>query len=331
MNALADIRVRTARAADLAAVTELLGRASLPTSDLATASNLQSWVAESGNDIVGVIAMERHDSGGLLRSLVVAPSHQRHGLGRELVAHLEEHAHSAGVEQLVLLTQTAESFFRTLGYSVIDRHYVPEDLKQSEEFRSLCPATAVCMTKSLTASSAEQARPVSESRYNVLFLCTGNSARSILAEGLLNHLGRGRLRAFSAGSHPSGKVNPFALELLEAHGMPLENPRSKSWDEFAATDAPSDAMDLVITVCDNAAGEVCPIWPGHPMSAHWGVEDPAAVQGSDEANRQAFRAAFETLQARIRALVGLPVGQLPKAELKARLNEIGHLGCAKEA
>jgi protein-tyrosine-phosphatase/N-acetylglutamate synthase-like GNAT family acetyltransferase len=331
MNPLADIQVRSARASDLTAVVELLAGTKLPTSDLATAPGLRSWVAEAGNEIVGVIAMERYDSGGLLRALVVAPSHQRHGLGRELVAHLEEQARSAGVEQLILLTQTAEPFFRAQGYSLIDRQYVPEDLKQSEEFRSLCPATAVCMTKSLAPSSAKQSGSAAESRYNVLFLCTGNSARSILSEGLLNHWGAGRFRAFSAGSHPSGKVNPFALELLEAKGMSLENPRSKSWDEFAASDAPYGQMNLVVTVCDNAAGEVCPIWPGHPMSAHWGVEDPAAVQGSDQAKRQAFRAAFETLQTRIQALVKLPIAQLSTAELKARLKEIGHLAGAKEA
>lgn len=133
--------------------------------------------------------------------------------------------------------------------------------------------------------------------HNVLFLCTGNSARSILAEAYLNARGAGRFRAFSAGSHPAGKVNPLALELLAAKGIPADGARSKSWDEFAAPGAPK--LDYVITVCDNAAGEACPLWPGKPLTAHWGVADPAAVQGSDAEKRAAFLAAFAELSARI--------------------------------
>ena len=132
---------------------------------------------------------------------------------------------------------------------------------------------------------------------NVLFLCTGNSARSILAEAYLNWAGKRRFRAFSAGSHPGGKVNPFALELLAAKGIPTVGLRSKSWDEFAAPGAPT--LDLVVTVCDNAAGEICPIWPGQPVKEHWGVPDPAAVQGSDEDKRKAFLAAFTQLSGSI--------------------------------
>ena len=137
--------------------------------------------------------------------------------------------------------------------------------------------------------------------YNVLFLCTGNSARSILAEAYLNHAAKGRFRAYSAGSHPGGKVNPFALELLAKNGIPISGLRSKSWDEFAAPGAPK--LDFVFTVCDNAAGEVCPIWPGRPSKAHWGVPDPAAVQGSDADKRQAFRDAFARLSSRIDAFL----------------------------
>jgi protein-tyrosine-phosphatase len=135
-------------------------------------------------------------------------------------------------------------------------------------------------------------------RLNVLFLCTGNSARSILAEAFLNSAGGGRFRAYSAGSHPAGKVNPFALELLEKNRISTEGLRSKSWDEFARPGAPQ--MHFVFTVCDNAAGEACPLWPGQPITAHWGVADPAAVQGSDEEKRKAFLAAFTQLSARIR-------------------------------
>ena len=156
---------------------------------------------------------------------------------------------------------------------------------------------------------------------SVLFLCTGNSARSILAEAYLNHAGAGRFRAHSAGSQPTGKVNPFALETLRAHGVELPAPRSKSWDEFARRDSPR--IDLIFTVCDNAAGEACPLWPGKPVSAHWGVADPAAVGGSDDEKRRAFERAFGELKKRIDRLIALRVEELSPAELKARLDEIG--------
>jgi arsenate reductase len=157
--------------------------------------------------------------------------------------------------------------------------------------------------------------------YNVLFLCTGNSARSILAEAYLNSAGQGRFRAYSAGSHPGGKVNPFALELLATHRIPADGARSKSCDEFAGPGAP--ALDFVFTVCDNAAGEVCPIWPGQPMTAHWGVADPAAVTGSDEEKRRAFQRAFAELSARINLFLALPIGKVDRLVLKKKLDEIG--------
>ena len=157
--------------------------------------------------------------------------------------------------------------------------------------------------------------------YNVLFLCTGNSARSILAEALLNVRGAGRFRAFSAGSHPAGRVNPFALELLERHKISTQDCRSKSWEEFAGTGAPQ--MDFVFTVCDNAAGEVCPAWPGQPMSAHWGIDDPAAVEGSDEAKRRAFMRAFTQLANRISLFLSLPLDKIDGLALQNKLREIG--------
>jgi len=157
--------------------------------------------------------------------------------------------------------------------------------------------------------------------FNVLFLCTGNSARSILAESLLNQLGQGRFRAFSAGSHPGGRVNPFALELLEKNHFPTGNLRSKSWDEFAQPDAPQ--LDFVITVCDNAAGEVCPVWPGQPMTAHWGIPDPAAVEGSDDAKRRAFVDAMNQLQRRISTFVSLPFHTLDELKLQQAVRDIG--------
>jgi arsenate reductase len=157
--------------------------------------------------------------------------------------------------------------------------------------------------------------------YNVLFLCTGNSARSILAEAYLNSAGKGRFRAYSAGSHPGGKVNPFALELLGKHRIPADGARSKNWDEFARPGAP--ALDFVVTVCDNAAGEMCPIWPGQPMTAHWGVPDPAAVTGSDEEKRKAFVRAFNELTTRINLFMSLPIEKLDRLVLKKKLDDIG--------
>ena len=158
--------------------------------------------------------------------------------------------------------------------------------------------------------------------YNVLFLCTGNTARSILAEGILSMDGAGRFRAFSAGSHPKGVVNPFALKTLAAAGYPAVGFRSKSWDEFAAPGAP--VMDFVFTVCDNAAGEACPLWPGQPMTAHWGIEDPAAVEGTDIEKEAAFVTAFRYLKNRISIFTALPIGKLDRIALGAKLREIGH-------
>jgi arsenate reductase len=159
--------------------------------------------------------------------------------------------------------------------------------------------------------------------YNVLFLCTGNSARSILAEALVNRCGAGELQGFSAGSHPKGKVHPLALELLEQMKFPIDKLRSKSWDEFSGPDAP--VLDFIFTVCDNAAGETCPVWLGHPMTAHWGISDPAAVEGSDADQRTAFREAFDALEKRIKAFVDLPLASLDQPTLMKRLNEIGRI------
>ena len=159
--------------------------------------------------------------------------------------------------------------------------------------------------------------------YNVLFLCTGNSARSIMAEALLNHWGQGRFRAFSAGSHPKGQVHPLALEMLQRMHLPTAGFRSKSWDEFATPDAPP--LDFVFTVCDNAAQEVCPIWPGQPMTAHWGIRDPAAVEGTDEAKLRAFRTAYRELDARIKIFASLRFDQLDQMSLQRQLDEIGEM------
>jgi arsenate reductase len=165
---------------------------------------------------------------------------------------------------------------------------------------------------------------MSDKVFNVLFICTGNSARSILAEALLNQLGGGRFRAFSAGSHPNGQVNPFALSTLRQLRIATDGFRSKSWDEFARPGAP--VLDFAFTVCDNAAGEVCPFWPGQPMTAHWGLPDPAAVQGSDEVKAQAFMDTAVALRRRIELMLALPLDTLAGMSLQRELERIGKVG-----
>jgi arsenate reductase len=157
--------------------------------------------------------------------------------------------------------------------------------------------------------------------YNVLFLCTGNSARSIIAESLLNHWGKGRFRAYSAGSFPKGQVHPISIALLQQLNLPTDGLRSKSWDEFATPDAPP--LDFVFTVCDNAAGEMCPYWPGLPTTAHWGIADPASIEGTDAEKWAAFRQAIRALENRIKLLIRLPVATIDKATLQARIDAIG--------
>lgn len=162
---------------------------------------------------------------------------------------------------------------------------------------------------------------MSDKTWNVLFLCTGNSARSVMAEVLLNTLGKGRFKAYSAGSRPAGQVNPFTIEQLRKGGHAIEGLRSKSWEEFAAPGAPH--MDFIITVCDNAAGEVCPVWPGHPASAHWGFEDPAAVEGSDEQKRAKFHEVYHQIARRLGAFLSLPLEKLDRLAIQEQVRGIG--------
>lgn len=162
---------------------------------------------------------------------------------------------------------------------------------------------------------------MSEKKYNVLFLCTGNSARSIMAEAVLGTMGKGRFNVFSAGSMPNGQVNPFAIEKVQALGYPLEKLRSKSWDEYAEPGAPQ--MDFIITVCDNAAGEVCPVWPGQPVSAHWGFVDPATAQGGDEEKRKVFDKVFRQIMTRAQIFASLPLATLDKAAIQREMQAIG--------
>ncbi|MDE2598416.1 MAG: arsenate reductase ArsC [Rhodocyclaceae bacterium] len=162
---------------------------------------------------------------------------------------------------------------------------------------------------------------MSDKSYNVLFLCTGNSARSIMAEAILSTMGKGRFNVFSAGSTPNGQVNPFAIEKVKALGYSLDKLRSKSWDEYAEPGAPQ--MDFIITVCDNAAGEVCPIWPGQPTSAHWGFRDPAAVEGSDEEKRKAFDEVYRQIMTRAQVFANLPLTTLDKQAIHREMRAIG--------
>jgi arsenate reductase len=183
-------------------------------------------------------------------------------------------------------------------------------------FQSRPTATPLAVKKHLRAGVI-----MADKIYNVLILCTGNSARSIMAEALFNNMGKGRFRAYSAGSYPTGKVNPFAVELVESIGYSATQLRSKSWDEFALPGAPQ--MDFIITVCDNAAGEICPVWPGHPISAHWGFEDPAAVKGSDAEKRRAFEKVFRHIMVRISLFVNLPLHVLDEASIRREMQSIG--------
>ena len=306
-------RLQTAAAEDAESIRILLERAGLPTSDL-TSSKPEFIVAYEDGELVGAGALQRFETIALLRSVAVAPSRRGSGIGRLIVQELERLARAAHVTQLVLLTQTAQRFFEHLGYRAIERQSTPESVRTSEEFRTLCPTSATCMSKTLAKSAAD--RP-----YNVLFLCTGNSARSILAESLTSHWGRGRFRGLSAGSHPRGTVHPIALELLGQMRLPTAGLRSKGWDEFAAPGAPP--LDFVFTVCDRAAGEVCPYWPGQPMTAHWGVPDPAAVEGSQTQKWLAFRTAFEALENRIKIFTSLPIASIDRLKLQQHLDAIG--------
>ena len=310
------VRIRPAAAADRSEVLRLLQEERLPVQDLADTRSVRLWVAEDGGRLVGAIGLEPHGDTGLLRSLVVAPSARGRGIGQELVAALEREARLAGVRQLVLLTQTAQPFFRALGYSVIARETVPDAVKASAEFRLLCPASAVCMSKFLEGA----ARPeTAADAVRILFLCTGNSCRSILAEATFNHVAPAGWRAMSAGSQPTGSVHPRSLALLAREGISTDGCHSKSWDALPETPG------IVITVCSSAAGETCPAYLGQALRTHWGVDDPARATGTDGQVEAAFVSAYRTLRRRIEAFLALPLAELRRdpARLKSEMDRIG--------
>jgi arsenate reductase len=310
------ISIRPATPDDFRAILALLDEASLPTQDLGNARPVHFWVAERDGRIDGAGGLEQYGDAGLLRSLVVSHSARGTGLGIALVETLEQAAATMGISQLVLLTRTARSFFEHRGYAVIPRETAPDAVRTSAEFRVFCPAPAVCMTKSLERATA--ATP-GTSVMRVLFLCTGNSCRSILGEATFNHLAPSGWRAMSAGSKPTGRVHPRSLALLAREGIGIDGYFSKSWDDLPQT------PDIVITVCASAAGEPCPVYLGPVLRTHWGVDDPAHATGTDDEIDAQFFKAYRTLRNRIEAFLALPLDQLRQdpARLKAELDRIG--------
>ena len=301
------VELRRATTADLPAIEALLAAERLPTTDLATAP-VALWVAVRDGLVIGAAGLERYGDAGLLRSVVVAPAARGTGLGIALAATVERAARADGLTSLTLLTQTAAEFFARLGFSAVERAVAPPALAASAEFRSLCPASARCLTKPLDAAT----------RW-VLFLCTGNSCRSILGEATFNHLAPAGWRAVSAGSRPTGYVHPRSLALLAREGIATAGTFSKSWEQLGVT------PDVVLSVCGNAAGEACPAWLGPAIRAHWGVEDPAHVTGTEAEVEAAFATAYRTLRRRIEAMFALPPAVLSgdRAVLEAELARIG--------
>jgi protein-tyrosine-phosphatase/N-acetylglutamate synthase-like GNAT family acetyltransferase len=306
------VPIVAAEAADLDAIRALLEAQGLPSADIGAQSLKSFLVLRQGRELFGLVGLDPLGTCALLRSLVVSPAWRGAGLGGQLVKAAEQLAAARGIGTLYLLTTDAQDYFGARGYQAIARTEAPPEIKLHPQFRTLCPSTSIFMSKSMSA-------PVR----NLLFLCTGNSARSILAEAIVNHLSisRGKFKGYSAGSHPKGQVHPLALDLLRKYGFATDGLRSKSWDEFAA---PAGVpLDFVFTVCDNAAGEQCPFWPGQPMTAHWGVPDPAAVEGSDERKQRAFEDAFLVLRRRIELFASLPLEALDDMALQQQVADIG--------
>jgi len=309
-----DPEIRAGTRDDLSSIRDLLQQAQLPVADLES-SKVVFFVADLDDVPVGAVGLQVFGASALLRSLVVSDDRRGTGLGRALLATAEEMARRMQVRELVLLTTSAGMWFARHGYAGCDRAQIAEAIRSSAEFTRLCPASALCMSKPLTDHGSHMKR-------NILFLCTGNSARSVLAEATLRAWDSDRFTAFSAGSQPTGQVNPFALVQLQAEGMPIDGLHSKSWDEFVDA-AP---MDLVITVCDSAAAEACPVVFGDFIRSHWGLPDPAAVAGSDADKAAAFAQAHAIVKLRLRALLALPESLWSdRTALQHALDRIGRL------
>jgi protein-tyrosine-phosphatase/N-acetylglutamate synthase-like GNAT family acetyltransferase len=301
-----------ATAADGSDVRKLLDASGLPTADVTAALLSNFLVQHDRADLVAVGGLEFGANSALIRSVAVAPSKRGGGLGRQMVQALETLVRGRGCHQLYLLTTSAEAYFAKLGYERVPRESAPAGIRATQEFSSLCPTSSSLMVKTMDPKIL-----------NVLFLCTGNSARSILAEAVLNNLSlsQGKFKGYSAGSHRNGAVHRFTLELLQRSHLPTEGLCSKSWDEFARPDSPP--LDFVFTVCDQAAGETCPYWPGQPVTAHWGMPDPAAVEGSEEQKRRAFADTLMVLRRRIELFASLPFNKLDRLALQRSVSEIG--------
>ncbi|WP_084615842.1 arsenic resistance N-acetyltransferase ArsN2 [Solimonas flava] len=296
---------------DGAAIRRQLAACGLPVDDLAQASFAHFLVWREAGELLGTVGVDIAGDVGLLRSLAVDPRRRAEGAGAALIAAAEALARSHKLSALYLLTNGAEPFFAARGYRRLPRDSAPASIAAMPQFSAICPSSATFMSKTM-----------SHAPYNVLFLCTGNSARSILAEAAINSLpvSRERFRGYSAGSQPRGAVNPHSIELLQKLGIATDGLRSKSWDEFAAPGAPQ--LDFVFTVCDQAAGEQCPYWPGQPVTAHWGMPDPAAVEGSEEEKRRAFAETWHVLRRRIELFASLPLESLDRMTLQQRVRGI---------
>lgn len=316
--------LRTANDADLAAIRVLLEEAGLPTSDLEATKPNFTLLREPGA-IVAAGALQRFGSLALLRSVVVAPDRRGAGLGVMHRARAREGRECRAGPPAVSSYPNRSGILCASGLSRDRTKRSPAGCP-GERGVSLA-VSDLCDLHDESTVRFTVAHSVTDRPYNVLFLCTGNSARSILAEALINQWGRGKFRGLSAGSHPKGAVHPIALQLLQRMNLPTEGLRSKSWDEFAVPGAAP--LDFVFTVCDNAAGEVCPYWPGQPMTAHWGVPDPAAVEGTDADKWVAFRETFRLLDNRIKIFTSLPLATLDRIKVQERLDAIGRTAAAK--
>ena len=281
----------------LPAIRALLGASRLPVEDLDPALLPRFFGVEGADGLQGVVALERQGEAGLLRSLAVVPAARGTGLGRELVRHVEAEAVRAGLRELWLLTTTAEPFFRHLGWEPAARDGAPEGIRGTSEFRGVCPSSAACLRRDLRGQLHQ---------YRVLVLCTGNSARSQIAEALLAERGAGRFVVASAGSRPAAQVNPYAVRVLAERGIAGEGRVPKPIEGLEG-----EPWDFVITVCDRAR-EACPIFPRRPVFAHWGMPDPAEVGGTDEEKLRAFRDTLIALERRIALFLELPLEKLDR-------------------